>query len=98
MAEMKLSEAIRQGTKRFPEQAYNTFFNADKTAACALGCAIYSLYGEPKIHHELQLYEDFPVLDADFDGQSLIALISDWNDSQGMTREQIADKLESLGL
>ena len=113
MNDIKLSEAIREGIKFYPEKWRGDFFavtQEGKRAACALGCAVYGRLGVQEIHDlsELtdvypELADDHPILPDQLKGPLAIKtwLLKDEiiyrNDHLHNTREEIADWLESLG-
>ncbi len=105
---MRLSTAIRKGIDRFPWQLTQDYFKVNR--ACALGCAIYTVYGCPDESMIDELVDDFPELweseyhvrppqlAAHHITDNLKDVIVILNDDIGWTREQIADWLESEGL
>ena len=106
---IRLSTAIRKGINRFPEQITQAYFKVNR--ACALGCAIYTVYGVPDESLIDELVDDFPELHQDeyhikptgevqhkLNTDNLKDVIVSLNDDFGWTREQIADWLESEGL
>lgn len=112
---LKLSEAIRKGIEKFPEQAFYAFFQVDEVTgekgACALGCAIYTLFEceegfmvdlLTETYPDLRQLDPYPVPD-DFEGggalvECLHDVIVTLNDDLKWSRERIADWLASEGL
>lgn len=83
----KLSQAIRIGAKLRPQGRGQLLYRG---ASCALGAAIEGMGLTP--------CDDMNFKDLqDMFGSTLCAFVIDWNDNHGLTREQIADKLEALG-
>lgn len=96
---LPLSQAIRNGAKLKPEQAFKRFF--DGNGSCALGAAADATgYGSAPagqiIGVALHLQRRFPVLTEN--DHALFLEIRDRNDRFKETREQIADSLEARGL
>lgn len=105
---MKLSEAIREGSKGM-EQGYGGYF-PKVGACCALGAAYHAIW--PEIDARLiddeydwdlvfdQLNINFPQLHdyTSEEGHHLRNLVVNWNDEQKLTFEEIATKLEERGL
>ncbi len=105
---MKLSEAIREGIKLGGRQIVGNYLEFDEegrlVGSCALGGAAlawgldieddgwYDQALEEKVHEFLR-----PRLDQSAIRQSLGYEVVDANDD-GMTREEIADRLEKAGL
>lgn len=104
---MKLSEAIRDGARLHPQ---TTRYFRDDNSTCALGAAYVAISGSlPPMHTDPEtnewevnnglvsnvLHANFPFLrDNDYE---LWGDITERNDKEGQTREQIAEWLESIG-
>ncbi len=87
----KLSQAIRIGARLRPQCFDGNIFSGGKS--CAIGAAYEGVTGRTfKGPRYSRVEEIFP--DLTF---ALTEQIWMWNDSDGLTREQIADKLEKLG-
>lgn len=110
---IRLSTAIRKGIEHFPVQAKEAFFRRGREGqgACALGCAIYAVYGTTGDEMIDELVDAYPELwqeehhiqpdgmsKAKIDTETLKDVIVTLNDDHGWSREQIADWLESEGL
>ncbi len=110
----KLSQAIRLGATFRPHGRAKlwTVFGDGVIKSCALGAAYEAVFGLPQSHHEndgidgnhyTKLQGRFPELKAKFNGfgSDFVCLqdnITKANDNHGMSREQIADELERIGL
>lgn len=111
---MKLSEAIRQGATLKPQAVGHLYIKTNgQERTCALGAAYDATFGFKKIYngsvnYYTQLREAYPCLgreDISFDDvefqdyyKTLEQKIVRMNDKNKLTREQIADRLEVLGL
>lgn len=102
MNERRLSECIRAGAAKRP-QAYGSMFNEGlgwKLGSCALGAAYEGFFGWPDERNlslamsELEL--EFPILNRRIGSLSVMATIIHMNDSEKLTREEIADVIESI--
>lgn len=82
-----LSACIRRGIKKRPVQSFHRMY-ISTYASCAMGAAVEGKYGEPGSI----CTDTFPLVP-----MSIIGAAIRWNDSAGMTREQIADRLEEMG-
>lgn len=105
---MKLSEAIRKGSEMVPKQCTGWFQQETQedgswqlTHACAIGAAAVAVAGHQSTHgakgeqHQISLQDIFPGIHDEHGNFNEIArAIMEKNDSQHMTREQIADWLE----
>jgi hypothetical protein len=86
-----LSQAIRLGAT-FRGQCTGAYFKDDKS--CALGAAYEATTGEVNPPDGTIS----PILGKRYNASSsLLHFISVWNDREGLTREQIADRLEAQG-
>ena len=86
-----LADAIRRGAKMRP-QCFEVDFTA--TGSCAIGAAFHAIEGMPAFGDyvsELWMRRRFPAIPI-----SVFRDIAARNDSLRMTREQIADWLDSL--
>jgi hypothetical protein len=86
---LKLSEAIRIGARRKP-QCFNCFFNGVGT--CAMGAAAEARGWTPGYGNPYTYLPEVRNSKTNLGGQ-----ISSKNDHQSLSREQIADWLESQG-
>lgn len=106
---MKLSEAIRLGSMQLPpteRRAYKMFDRSGQRVcgACALGAALFAVgFVPPTFCHDYDIYygaqrgsgplvEAFPILGQD---HGLAERISDLFE-EGLTREQVADWVETI--
>ena len=105
---MKLSEAIRKGSKG-TKQAFRTFFG-DGSSCCALGAAYIACGKRPTsilrgydafrvrvqecIETDLETPTVHPVNNRVFE---LMLVVADLNDFERWSRKRIADWLESIG-
>lgn len=85
---LRLSEAIRRGAKIRPQCKH---YYEYKGASCALGAAAEAVWGDRGAGWPERFIDEFGIT------LELFHLIGAKNDS-GMTREQVADWLESQGL
>lgn len=104
---MKLSTAIREGSKLLPMTKEGFFIQRDENtqepiATCAMGAAAFLCEIDP-----IDLNEAWPEIDLNLDGGrgpriieglALDEIITTLNDETDMTREDIADMLEAMGL
>lgn len=107
---MKLSEAIREGAKLRP-QGHGAYFTivGDRICSCAIGAAIEAVTGETFVEgiekkNEEALYTQFikwGLVGRNGPGFGIYSSfqwdIARMNDGSRMTREEIADILESEG-
>ena len=107
---MKLSEAIRKGARQYPKTTgtLHEYYDGEHMV-CSLGAAYVGAFGELSPLHQdgpsyERLKERFPELnefhpepEAISGTAQLMEMVWMRNDSAGMTREAIADWLESLG-
>jgi hypothetical protein len=93
---MKLSEAIRKGCEK-TKPAYGTYHktqvNGEK-CSCALGAAIFATNIETT---KGALLDRFPFLRTTRRREQWFNIIARINDHHILTREQIADMLETMG-
>jgi hypothetical protein len=108
---MKLSEAIRRGSRKRP-QAFGEYFEECEIegyqilCSCTLGAACEALLGTEEARKaciediEGTLREAFPCLSSTLEGErhDYCSWIIRLNDAKKMTREEIADLLEARGL
>lgn len=95
---VKLSEAITEGIKAYPEKAIGQFYEGDNKA-CAIGCAKYAVAPFsilPASHYFPQLNEVRKWHETT-DTLRLGDAITHFNDDLDWSREEIADWLEGLG-
>jgi hypothetical protein len=102
---MKLSEAIREGAKLRP-QTFGSFFDTNSenvVCSCTLGAAFEGKTGyvSLKLEYVNQLHPVFPELatQVELNGlrRDLAQAVTQLNDGERWTREQIADWLEEKG-
>lgn len=94
---MKLSDAIREGTKQYPTQIHTGQYFDGLDGACALGCALaveldYAAIwiAHPCINNGIA----HPVTNTTC---TIYSAVTDLNDNRGWTREAIADWLQEQG-
>jgi hypothetical protein len=104
---MKLSEAIRQGAALRPQAHgdYSRILEDDTICTCALGAAYEAITGvvPPSIYDSQSALVVDTVLNTVFDansrtGSAACRNVVRWNDEDGLTREEIAARLEAQGL
>lgn len=94
----KLSDAIRLGSTMSKQCVGELFFESNVTKesySCALGAAYQATFGERGVSHSIAisgLKERYGIKSI------LIDDIMSWNDSERLSFEQIADRLEARGL
>lgn len=99
MAKKKLliSGAIRYGIKFYPEQCFGNFTTADTKGCCAAHA--FSVAYNDKLVDDRIVKEYFTVkMTANHYVPTLNEMVISMNDDARMTREQIADFFEELGL
>ena len=92
---MKLSDAIRKGTKIRPNQCFGTYF--DQRRSCVVGAAYEGAFGNDGVGMPLSEYLEtrFPELRVRIDWDwSLHAAILNLNDEARWSREEIADWID----
>ena len=104
MKKMRLSEAIREGGKHFKQgRGYMLYIFNDSPRVCALGAAYYATFGTlPKMFaiSSEDLWDAYPELLKEFPGyehHNLQSLIMKWNDNDGRTFDEIADRIAAKG-
>lgn len=94
---MKLSEAIREGAKLRP-QAFRAYYQyrEDVLCTCALGAAFEALHGKVPTTRRISVEE----IEAKVGRipNDVFNQIINWNDGEKLSREEIADRLEAMGL
>ena len=95
---MKLSEAIRKGCEMVPRQCKGWGLDKDnELESCALGAAHYVMYQDKDAVNTRALMRDiresFPGI-----SEHVFTTVTGMNDTDGKTREEIADWLEEQGL
>lgn len=104
MTDMKLSTAIREGSKLRP-QGFGNYFGmspshpANILCSCALGAAYEAVSHKTGDMRDVEIETVFPVLSEIIigTGDTLLGIIVELNDEERLSREAIADQVEAWG-
>jgi len=94
---MKLSDAIRAGSKLRPQQLFYTMENNEMTGACAIGAAHAAGYNVRHLDMTNVDVKSCPGCGKAVFFPSIVSLIIHLNDYHRWERERIAEWLDTIG-